>query len=111
MPSQTVEGQQNNVWPWLTMQQQAPKQGINLNIAPPILEQDLHDLLIEEDVHEVPIPPVIQENLQTINIEVETQNILPILQHLEEQEHDGVQEEVEENKLQEPLVPIPQGQQ
>jgi hypothetical protein len=80
MSSQKMEGQQNNVWPpWLTAQQQAPEQGINLNLAPPaleqdlnepeqginlnlappVLEQDLNELPIEEDVQEVPIPPVI----------------------------------------------------
>jgi len=70
-PVQAMEEQQNNeCHPWpeeIPAQQLALAQGVNLNLAPPILEQDLNELPMAEDSQEILIHPMAQENPQANN--------------------------------------------
>lgn len=64
-----------------------------------------------DDMQEVLFHPLIPEDPLANNVEDEVQNIIPPIQHLEEPEQNGQQEEVAENQPDELAVPIQQGQQ
>ena len=100
-PVQAMEEQQNNeCHPWpeeIPAQQLALAQGVNLNLAPPILEQDLNELPMAEDSQEILIHPMAQENPQANNADEQVQNIMPIIHQPKEQNRNDLQEEVAEN--------------
>ena len=74
-PVQAMEEQQNNeCHPWpeeIPAQQLTLAQGVNLNLAPPILDQDLNELPMAEDSQEILIHPMAQENPQANNADEE----------------------------------------
>ena len=98
---QAMEEQQNNeCHPWpeeIPSQQLALAQGVNLNLAPPIIEQDLNEHPMAEDSQEILIHPMVQENPQANNADEQVQNIMPIIHQPKEQNRNDLQEEVAEN--------------